>query len=414
MRITFTLPSLYAGGAERTVSNMANYWASRGEHVTILTLSHDSRPPAFELYPSITHLDIGYHKTSRQALPCPEMEDSLREIAKASPEAERAVVEAERGKLQSLRGALIGARPDAVISFESATNVRVLLATRDLQMPVIVSERSDPLRLMFKIDGWAALRQRLYHHAAWLVTLTEEARRYFADEFGDKCRVIPNFVLRPKTSDNSGDAFKPAACGDSKIVMGMGRLAPVKGFDLLLRAFAEIAARHPQWSLEIWGEGALLPDLERIAQELRISERVSFGGFTYHTYNTLRRAQLFVLSSHYEGFPNALCEAMACGLPAISFDCPSGPRNIIRHEVDGILVEAGSVPALSASMDRMMADEMERDRLARRAPDVVERFSPETIMKMWDELILGNARAHAASAGGIKRERSQEETCESY
>lgn len=393
MRITFTLPTLLVGGAERTVSNMANYWAARGWEITILTLSHGARAPGFALRSTVTHRDIAYYEQIDHQAPSPELENSLQQLFDGSSDMERAVIEGERERLEHLRRELIGTRPRAVISFECATNIRALLAAGDLDVPIIVSERSDPRYLMLKNEGWVGLQRRLYSQAEWLVTLTEETQQHFAALIGNRCRIIPNFVLPPAVDKGSGSSANKS----SKIVAAMGRLAAVKGFDLLLRAFAEVAPKHRQWSLEIWGEGALLPDLEQLARELGIAHSVRFKGFTKRTHEALQRADLFVLSSHYEGFPNALCEAMACGVAVISVDCPSGPRHIIRHGVDGILVPPENVAALAESLDRLMGDETLRGRLGQRATDVVERYNPEKIMAMWEDLILnstGNVGSH--------------------
>jgi GalNAc-alpha-(1->4)-GalNAc-alpha-(1->3)-diNAcBac-PP-undecaprenol alpha-1,4-N-acetyl-D-galactosaminyltransferase len=170
-------------------------------------------------------------------------------------------------------------------------------------------------------------------------------------------------------------------------ILAVGRLYPEKGFDLLLEAFAKCAAAHPNWNLRIIGEG---PERELLAQligQFGLLERVRIDPVLPDLSSSLTQADLFVLSSCHEGFPNVLLEAMAAGVPVISFDCESGPRDIIRHGIDGVLVPAGDVGALALALDRLMGSAADRAQLAERAPEVIERFSLAKIATMWRNVL---------------------------
>lgn len=167
----------------------------------------------------------------------------------------------------------------------------------------------------------------------------------------------------------------------------MGRLSEQKHFDLLLQAFANLKDAHPEWTLTILGEGELRSQLEDLRDRLGLKDRVYLPGVVKNPHDFLRQADFFVMSSLFEGFPNAICEAMACGLPVISTDCPSGPREIIREGIDGILVPTEDVSALTAAIQKLMLDQALRQDLGRNALEITERFSLERIMGMWDEIL---------------------------
>jgi glycosyltransferase involved in cell wall biosynthesis len=194
--------------------------------------------------------------------------------------------------------------------------------------------------------------------------------------------VIPN----PVAAAPVRAATSASAKERERTVIAMGRLSREKGFDLLLEAFSRIAGRHPGWQLKILGEGPLRTDLEAQAAGLNLGDRVQFTGAVSEPYSILSCAGLFVFSSRFEGFGNALCEAMACGLPVVSFDCPSGPREIVRDGVDGVLVPAENIGELAAAMDRLMSDPQERMHLASKAPEVIERFGLKRVLHLWTQL----------------------------
>ncbi|ODG97544.1 group 1 glycosyl transferase [Nostoc sp. KVJ20] len=359
MKITLIIHSLTYAGAERVMSIMANYWAAKGWQITILTLD-DNKIPQFDLDSRVVYIPLG--------------------IASKSPNAIIGIWNNLK-RIGTLRNAIINSRPDAVISFTSKMNAIALLATRWLNIPVVVSERSNPVKSSLG-GNWQQLRQHTYPFADRIVFQTKRARDYFPSKLQTNSCIIPNMVVLPPIEKQLSDKVLR-----ERSLIAMGRFVREKGFDLLLQAFAQLKDRYPEWTLTILGDGTLRPELEALRNQLGLSDRIYFPGMVKNNYDFLQQAEIFIMSSRFEGFPNALCEAMASGLPVISTDCPSGPQEIIRDGIDGILVPNEDVSALAAAMERLMSDEEKRKSLAVRALEVTGRFSVEKIMGMWEEVL---------------------------
>ena len=374
-RLAIVIHSLDGGGAERTAARMANHWAEAGHSVTLITLdSADS--DRYRLIPAVERqaLDVMGHSSN----PLAALRNNFRRIS-------------------VLRRAIKAAEPNRVVSLTDKTNVLTLAACRKLDVPVIVAERTDP-RYQEIGRVWSYLRERLYPRAAALVVQTNGVRDAMRPLMtGRPVYVVPNLVdaegseegdkahlpVQPE-EDLTKKSPAPLPAPDRKRVVGLGRLTHEKGFDLLVRAFAETAQRRPRWDLVIYGEGPDRGELEKLAERLEVAGRVFLPGWTDDPNAALKSADLFVLPSRYEGFPNSLLEAMAVGLPVISFDCPSGPYEIIRDGYDGLLVRAESAEWLAAAMDRLMRDEQARRLLAAKAPEVLGRFSSEKYYTRWE------------------------------
>ena len=362
MRLTLVIPALGVGGAERVMVTLSNAWARRGWEVTLLTYDDGAEQPFFPLDPAVNWLPLGIRGDSTNVFH--GLQQNLQ-------------------RLWRLRQAITRSKPDVVISFLDQTNVMVLAATTQLGVPALVSERNDPAYQPLG-RAWQLLRRCLYPRASSVVVQTAAAKRYFPPAVQRRTRIIPNPVVAERV-DTRDIAMAPA---DAEFcLVAAGRLTEQKGFDLLLCAFAEIAVRHPSWSLTIWGEGPLRGQLTAQRDAFGLASRVALPGRTSRLPQALTRADLFVLSSRYEGFPNILCEAMAQGLPVVSFDCPSGPSEILRPGIDGLLVPRDDVAALAAALDRLMGDDEQRRALAKRSPEIVNRFGLDRILAEWDTLL---------------------------
>jgi glycosyltransferase involved in cell wall biosynthesis len=283
--------------------------------------------------------------------------------------------------VRRLRGLLRDEAPDVVISFLNFTNVVTLLASRGLAVPVVVSERADP-RLQPIGATWSLLRRFTYRRAACLVAQTATTARLYEPLAPGRVRVIPNPVVVPGPG---GDVPR-----DGRTIVAVGRLHRLKGFDVALRAMAALPAEMAGWRLVVLGEGPERAPLEALRAALGLAGRIELPGQVADPSSWLRAADIFLLSSRAEGFPNVLCEAMAAGLPAVATDCPSGPADIVTPEVDGLLVPAEDPAAMAAALARLIAAPDLRRRFAQRAPDVLERYSLAAVLAQW-ELILGQA-----------------------
>lgn len=359
MKIAMGISSLGEGGAERVITIMANYWAGKGEDVTVITLASEEK--------DVYHLD---ERVWRAAY---DLEINSRGIWDA--------LKNNLLRVLRLRGTLRSRRPDVVIGFSEHMSVMMLLATLGLSIPVIVFEHTDPRQA--PLDRlWRLLRRWSYFRAKGIVLLTEELKNVAAQNWPEKIlHVIPN----PAVIVEKDKRAPPPLELPSRFMVAMGRLVPLKGFDMLLEAFSR--CERDDWSLVILGEGEDRLRLEQLVKDLGLEQRVLLPGHVAEPSLVMRRADIFVLSSRYEGFPMALVEAMACGLPVISYDCPTGPSDIIRDGVDGILVPREDVPALVEAMTCLMDDGDERKRLALRALEVTERFCVEKVMGQWNALL---------------------------
>jgi glycosyltransferase involved in cell wall biosynthesis len=368
MRIALVISSLGAGGAERVIITLANHWAARGCDVTLVTFEPAGTRPYYQVDARVTlcQLDLVASKRRLRGI-----RQSLRRIL-------------------ALRQTLRAIEPDVVISFLAKINITTILATRGLDVGVVVSERNNPMRQVVN-PMWRCLRHRLYGMADRLVTPSQGVLTALPAAVRTRGHVIPNPVdLPPARRRRQG----------ARTLIAVGRLDEQKGFDLLLQAFARVTGRHPDWRLVIWGEGHERGHLEALRDHLGLADRVRLPGVTRRPGQWVEDADLFVLSSRYEGFPNVLLEAMAAGLPVIVTDCPWGPAEIVRHGVDGWLVPLGQVAALAEGLDRLMADDELRARLAEAARQNVRRFAREHVMAMWDDLIDNLRPQEAGQAAG--------------
>lgn len=361
MRITLVISSMRVGGAERVMSILANGLAARGHQISLLTWEPPGAESFYPLDPLIKSQNLGLEGSSASAL------HAIGRNAK---------------RMRALRRAIQSTRPDAVISFMDRCNVITLIALLGSWIPVVVSERADP-NIWDPGRWWRLLRSFAYPFSRRIVVQSEGAKWYFSASIQAKAEIIPNPVqCRSEAPTRVGDA-------ESFKLVAMGRLKREKGFDILLAAWKRLLTAHPGWELHIIGEGEERATLSAAAQTLAEQPRVFFHGLIRDPFSLLQASDLFVLPSRVEGFPNALCEAMACGLPVVAAECTDSIPMIVEEGVSGLLVPPERVDELASALDRLMGDPDARRRMGRAARSVLDRFSESSVLDRWEELIKG-------------------------
>jgi len=337
-----------AGGAEKIVSILAAHRLERGDEVHVAGLTMPETGSYFP-YPD----DVTLH-----------------------------VADANGGQLdrfRHIRKVVQDVSPDVVVTFLTKINVLTLLATLDRPTPVIISERNNP-RAQSAHPLWRHAQNLLARRARTVVMQTQRASEDLPRAIQRKARIISNPCSLP------AGAREHLGTGTSNLV-AVGRLDRQKGFDLLLAAMPKILKDNPQARLTIYGEGPERKALEAQRDRLDLTDVVSLPGPSPAPGEWMDGADILVFPSRYEGFPNVLAEASVTGLPIVSFDCPYGPRELIRPEENGLLVPLEDVDALAQAVLRLSNSPELLQRM--RDADMESRvwLAPDNILAEWDETI---------------------------
>jgi len=366
MRVTCFIGSLSCGGAQRSLLILAEHLSRRGHDITLMTHASRGESDFFAIPAGVWRV----YADPAASVDCRWFD-----------------FPAQQRRRRAFRESLIQTRADVVLGFITINNIRILQALEGTGIPVVACERSDP-RICPINWRWRILQKKMYPKAAAVVIQSTELLDWARAEYPQwKTVAICNPVLPPPEPKPP----RPQFFQREHNLVSLGRLAEEKRYDHLLKAYSSLAAEFPDWQLTIGGEGPERTALESLIRELNLTERVELPGQIQEPYGLPGHADLFAMTSRFEGFPNTLAEAMACGVPAVSYDCPSGPRQIIRPEIDGILVKNGDIEELSQALASLMGDSHRRELYGTKAREVVERFRVEDVIDQW-EGILHRAR----------------------
>lgn len=374
MKIVYIYTSLTTiGGADRIVTQKANYLADElGHEVYIVTDSQNGRRTSFPLSSKVRHIDLGINFDRQYNYPI-ILRFFIYQVLM-------------RRYKKKLKDFLQLHKPDIVIS-TLGRDMDFLTSMNDGSLKIGESHIAKPfmrnLHLLEAKGGlyklmakyWRKKQEKAISQLDAFVVLTPEDASSW--ESVRSANVIPNMMtIEPNLL---------SSCKAKKVV-SVGRYCEQKGYDLLIETWKFVAEKHPDWQIDIYGEGELQNQLQKQIEELGLQEQIKLYPPVSDIENKYSESSIYVMSSRFEGFGLVLTEAMNCGLPCISFDCPYGPSRIIQHDEDGLLVENGNVTALAESICYMIEHEDRRITMGQKARQNIQRFSKASIMAKWNNL----------------------------
>lgn len=390
--------SLDAGGIERVVSTLANEWNRRGRKVCVVTLHHRRR--FYELEPGIHHVIIDQAGLNRIADLLRWLSARLRSGGPSGlwlldficgglchllyprlRHAYYALIVACEATL--LRRALKHIESPLIVSLGTPVNIITLKACRGMKRRVIISERNDPKRLV-RFKHWDFWARRLYNHADLVTANTRGALRDMSSYVeAEKLAFVPNPLTLPEADGH----LRAAVPSDSLFILNLGRMVWDKAQEVLLDAFALLGEEFNAWRLAVIGDGKLNGKLRAQAERLGIADRVDWHGVVRDPFVFYRAASIFALPSRVEGTPNALLEAMSCGLPVIVSDGAPGPLELVEDGVTGLVVPVNDATALAAAIRRLATDEQLCRRLGEAARARVSEYHLPHALVAWESVV---------------------------
>ncbi|POM25313.1 putative poly(glycerol-phosphate) alpha-glucosyltransferase [Actinomadura rubteroloni] len=368
MKITYVLTWAYGmGGTIRTVISQANAMAREGHDVEIVSVLQGSDEPKFPVDPRVRMVTL----LDRRGTGDPPDAPPGRYVPEAEPAASAFTAEVE----DTVAAAFAQVRDRILVTTRPALNLLSARFTpkstvRVAQEHLNLGIHRPPVREAI-LDAYGALDV--------VVTLTERDQNAYREAFGAALRVerIPNAL-------HTLDVAR--ADPDTKTVVAAGRLSRQKGFDFLIPAFEQVAEKHPDWRLRIYGGGPDKDKLKRAIQKRHLYNHVFLMGKTDAMDKGFAKGSVFALSSRFEGFGMVLIEALSHGLATVSFDCPEGPAEILTDEHDGLLVPPRDVDALAAGLNRVIEDDGLRRDLGEAGLKTARAYGPDSVLPQWERL----------------------------
>ena len=377
MKLIYCHADVYnPGGMERVLLNKLRWWVQRGGYeLMVVTTDQHGRPPFYEFPPEVRMVDLGINYKD---------DNGKNSIAKTL-----GYLRKRKKHREALTELLMRERPDVVISLYPSES-SFIPDIPDGSVKMLELHFNKMFRLQYKRKGLLGLADRirtkqdekLVRRFDNFIVLT----RQDAEMWGEMSNlsVMPNAaVTMPHI---------PHKYGNHRVI-AVGRLDYQKGFDRLLDAWALLPKQlRETWRLDIFGQGEWEEKLKNQIQTLGIGDSAAVNKPTNQIFNEYAASDFLVMTSHYEGFPMVMIEAMACGLPTVCFDFLCGPRDIIANGINGLIVPEGDLQAFANAMQRLMENPEELEHMSAQATKISEVYAQNTIMKRWELFITDQVR----------------------
>jgi len=369
MKLIYCMADVYnPGGMERVLLNKLRWWAARGDcELMLVTTDQNGRPPFYAFPPEVRMVDLGInYKEDKGRNPIAKTLSYLRK---------------RKVHCRKLTELLMKEKADIVVSLYPSES-SFIPDIPDGSKKVLELHFNKYFRLQYNRSGLLGLAdkwrtrqdEKIVRRFDKFVVLTNEDAGYWG--------ALPNLQVIPNAALNIPDVQHTT--GNHRVI-AVGRLDYQKGFDRLLEAWSMIpASLRKTWRLDIFGQGEWEQLLKDKTVQLGISDSAHINKPTSEIFKEYAASDFLAMSSHYEGFPMVMIEAMAIGLPVVCFDFLCGPRDIIRPEENGLMVKEGDIPALAAAMQRVMEDPALLERMSNGAKMISKTYSEPAVMAQWE------------------------------